>query len=222
MPHVVITIDGPAGAGKSTTARALAERLGFHFLDTGAMYRAVALAALRRGLDWNDPAALADLCDRISIEVRGDRILLDGDDVSDEIRTQAVTAAVGHAADNQHVRRRMIELQRREAEGQNIVTEGRDQGTLAFPDATCKVFLTASPQERAQRRLRQLRARGEHVSLEQVLDEQNERDRRDGQRPFGGLLAAPDAVNVPTDGLTQDEVVDRLAALVREKIKSQP
>jgi cytidylate kinase len=222
MPHVVITIDGPAGAGKSTTARALAERLGFHFLDTGAMYRAVALAALRRGLDWNDPAALADLCDRISIEVRGDRILLDGDDVSDEIRTQAVTAAVGHAADNQHVRRRMIELQRREAEGQNIVTEGRDQGTLAFPDATCKVFLTASPQERAQRRLRQLRARGEHVSLEQVLDEQNERDRRDGQRPFGGLLAAPDAVDVPTDGLTQDEVVDRLAALVREKIKSQP
>jgi cytidylate kinase len=222
MPHVVITIDGPAGAGKSSTARALAERLGFHFLDTGAMYRAVALAALRRGLDWNDPAALADLCDRISIEVWGDRILLDGDDVSDEIRTQAVTAAVGHAADNQHVRRRMIELQRREAEGQNIVTEGRDQGTLAFPDATCKVFLTASPQERAQRRLRQLRARGEHVSLEQVLDEQNERDRRDGQRPFGGLLAAPDAVNVPTDGLTQDEVVDRLAALVREKIKSQP
>jgi cytidylate kinase/pantoate ligase/cytidylate kinase len=154
--------------------------------------------------------------------VRGDRILLDGDDVSDEIRTQAVTAAVGHAADNQHVRRRMIELQRREAEGQNIVTEGRDQGTLAFPDATCKVFLTASPQERAQRRLRQLRARGEHVSLEQVLDEQNERDRRDGQRPFGGLLAAPDAVNVPTDGLTQDEVVDRLAALVREKIKCNP
>jgi cytidylate kinase len=222
MPHVVITIDGPAGAGKSSTARALAERLGFRFLDTGAMYRAVALAALRRGLDWNDPAALADLCDRISIEVRGDRILLDGDDVSDEIRTQTVTAAVGHAADNQHVRRRMIELQRREAVGQNIVTEGRDQGTLAFPDATCKVFLTASPQERAQRRLRQLRARGEHVSLEQVLDEQNERDRRDGQRPFGGLLAAPDAVDVPTDGLTQDEVVDRLAALVREKIKCNP
>jgi cytidylate kinase len=222
MPHVVITIDGPAGAGKSSTARALAERLGFHFLDTGAMYRAVALAALRRGLNWNDPAALADLCDRISIEVRSDRILLDGEDVSDEIRTQAVTAVVGHAADNQHVRRRMIELQRREAEGQNIVTEGRDQGTLAFPDATCKVFLTASPQERAQRRLRQLRARGEHVSLEQVLDEQNERDRRDGQRPFGRLLAAPDAVDVPTDGLTQDEVVDQLAALVREKIKSQP
>ena len=222
MPHVVITIDGPAGAGKSSTARALAERLGFHFLDTGAMYRAVALAALRRGLNWNDPAALADLCDRISIEVRSDRILLDGEDVSDEIRTQAVTAVVGHAADNQHVRRRMIELQRREAEGQNIVTEGRDQGTLAFPDATCKVFLTASPQERAERRMRQLRAQGEQVSLEQVLDEQNERDRRDGQRPFGRLLAAPDAVDVPTDGLTQDDVVDQLAALVREKIKSQP
>jgi len=222
MSHVVITIDGPAGAGKSSTARALAERLGFHFLDTGAMYRAVALAALRRGLNWNDPAALADLCDRISIEVRSDRILLDGEDVSDEIRTQEVTAAVGHAADNQHVRRRMIELQRREAEGQNIVTEGRDQGTLAFPDATCKVFLTASPQERAERRMRQLRAQGEQVSLEQVLDEQNERDRRDGQRPFGGLAAAPDAVDVPTDGLTQDEVVDQLAALVREKIKSQP
>src|SRR3970040_72072 len=113
---MIVAIDGPAGAGKSSIARRLAERLGFRFLDTGAMYRAVALAALRRGLDWNDPSALADLCDRISIEVRGDRILLDGEDVSDEIRTQAVTAVVGHAADNQHVRRRMIELQRREAE----------------------------------------------------------------------------------------------------------
>ncbi len=222
MPQVVITIDGPAGAGKSSTARALAERLGFRFLDTGAMYRAVALAALRRGLDWNDPAALAELCNRTSIELRGDRILLDGEDVSDEIRTLAVTAAVRYAADNQHVRRRMIELQRGEAEGQNVVTEGRDQGTLAFPDAACKIFLTASPQERAERRLRQLRARGEQVSLQQVLDEQNERDRRDGQRPFGGLAAAPDAVDVSTDGLTQDEVVDRLARLVGEKTKSDP
>ena len=218
MSHVVVTIDGPAGAGKSSTARALAERLGYRFLDTGAMYRAVALAALRQGLDWNDPAAWAELCDRFSIELRGDRILLDGEDVSQEIRSQGVTAVVGHAADSQHVRRRLIELQRCESQGQNIVTEGRDQGTLAFPDATCKIFLTASPRERAERRWLQLRAQGEQVSLQQVLDEQNERDRRDGQRPFGGLIPAPDAVEVSTDGLTPDEVVDRLAELVRQRI----
>jgi len=218
MSHVVVTIDGPAGAGKSSTARALAERLGYRFLDTGAMYRAVALAALRQRLDWNDPAAWAELCDRISIELRGDRILLDGEDVSQEIRSQGVTAVVGHAADSQHVRRRLIELQRCESQGQNIVTEGRDQGTLAFPDASCKIFLTASPRERAERRWLQLRAQGEQVSLQQVLDEQNERDRRDGQRPFGGLIPAPDAVEVSTDGLTPDEVVDRLAELVRQRI----
>ena len=147
---MIITIDGPAGAGKSSVARALARRLGFAFLDTGAMYRAVALAGKRKGLDWDQPGDLADLAHRIDLNLEDDRIYLDGEDVSEEIRTSDVTAVTRYAADNQQVRRHLVDLQRAAAAGKNIVTEGRDQGTLAFPNAQCKIFLTASPQERAQ------------------------------------------------------------------------
>lgn len=216
---MIVTIDGPAGAGKSSVARELARRLEFRFLDTGAMYRAVALAALRRSVPWNDAARLAELAAEVNIELTDGRVLLDGQDVSDAIRTTAVTSTIHHVADNLAVRRRLVELQRRVAEGSNIVTEGRDQGTVVFPDAACKIFLTASPEERARRRAADLQQRGEDVSLAEVLAEQTQRDFRDTSREYGRLVPAPDAVEVLTDGLSPEQVVARLEQIVREKQK---
>ena len=213
----IITIDGPAGAGKSTVARRLAERLGFEFLDTGAMYRAVALAALRRRIDMHNEAALADLAGTIDLRFERGRLLLDGEDVSEAIRTPEVTAATRYAADNVEVRRRLIHFQREAAQGRNIVTEGRDQGTLVFPDAQFKVFLTAGAEERAKRRCRQLRAAGIEADFAQVLTAQQQRDAEDQSRPFGALAAAPDAFVLNTDGLSVEEVVERLVSRWRQQ-----
>jgi CMP/dCMP kinase len=214
---MIVAIDGPAGAGKSSISRQLAERLGFQFLDTGAMYRAVALAALRRGLGDGDSSAIARLTGELTMQFDGPRTILDGKDVSAAIRTNEVSAAVYLAADNVAVRERLVELQRRIAAGRDTVTEGRDQGTVAFPSAECKIFLTASPLERARRRHGELLARGEAATLEEVLAQQADRDRRDATRPVGALIKAKDAVEVVTDGLTQEQVVDRLEAIVRQK-----
>lgn len=215
---MIVAIDGPAGAGKSSAARALAHRLGYRFLDTGAMYRAVALAGLRRHVDLADSQALARLAREITITLDQDRVLLDGDDVTHEIRTLAVTSVTHFAANNAAVRKHLVELQRQFAVGQNVVTEGRDQGTVVFPRAECKIFLTASPQERARRRQLDLLAHGEHVTLEEVLADQNERDLRDASREVGPLRPADDATMLSTDGLSADDVVDRLEALVRAKM----
>jgi cytidylate kinase len=215
---MIVAIDGPAGAGKSTISRRLAERLGFAFLDTGAMYRAVALAALRRGLGLDDPDAIAQLASELTIDFDGIHTLLNGEDVSAAIRTTEVSAAVHLAADNVSVRRRLVELQRQIAAGRDIVTEGRDQGTVAFPAAECKIFLTASREERARRRFEELSARGEAVTYEGILAQQDDRDQRDARRPVGALIKAPDAVEVCTDGLSLDQVVERLEQIVRERV----
>ena len=214
---MIITLDGPAGAGKSSTARALARRLGYRFLDTGAMYRAVALAAMRRAVPWDDSDALSELVLHVRIELQNERVYLDGEDVTDEIRSNEVTSAVHYVADNPAVRAQLVEQQRRVASGKNIVCEGRDQGTVAFPDAECKFFLTATPAERARRRMRELQARGEPVAFEHLLEQQNERDDRDTTRRFGRLSRAADAVEVISDGLTQEEVITRLEQLVRQR-----
>jgi cytidylate kinase len=218
MVPMIITIDGPAGAGKSTVARALARRLGFRYLDTGAMYRAVALAGLRRGVDWDWPADLAEVAARLDIRVRGERIFLDGEDVTEAVRSSEVTAVTRYAADNPRIRELLVAIQRGAAADQNIVTEGRDQGTVVFPDAACKVFLTAGAEERAKRRLQDLQAQGEPATLDQVLAAQQRRDQEDSTRAVGALVRAPDAVEVLTDGLTSDEVVDRLESLTRAKM----
>jgi CMP/dCMP kinase len=217
---MIIAIDGPAGAGKSSIARRLAERLGFAFLDTGAMYRAVALAALRRGLGPGDDAAIARLAAELTIDFDGTRTLLAGEDISTDIRTSEVTAAVYLAADNLAVRERLVNLQRQIASGRDIVTEGRDQGTVAFPRAECKIFLTASPAERARRRYEELSSRGEQTTYDEVLAQQHERDQRDASRPVGALLKAADAHEVLTDRLTPDEVVARIEQLVRERVRT--
>lgn len=214
---MIITIDGPAGAGKSTVARALARRLGFRYLDTGAMYRAVALAGLWRGIDWSDPHALADLARQLRLEWDGQRLLLDGQDVTEAVRTTEVTQVTRYAADNPQVRAHLVALQRALADDHDVVTEGRDQGTVVFPDAACKFFLTASVEERARRRAVDLAAQGEHVELQRVRQAIEQRDREDATRPVGPLVRAPDAIEVWTDGLSVEEVVEHLAALVEAR-----
>jgi cytidylate kinase len=218
---MIVAIDGPAGAGKSSAARGLARRLGFRFLDTGAMYRAVALAALRRGHDWNRPETLAELARHLTIELGDDRVLLDGEDVTKAIRTSEVTSLTHYAANNAAVRETLVLMQRRAAGQDNVVAEGRDQGTVVFPRAECKIFLTATPAERARRRLLDLEARGEHATFDEVLAQQNLRDERDATREVGPLKPADDAVQLITDGLSPEQVVDRLEELAREKMKAE-
>lgn len=214
---MIVTIDGPAGAGKSSAARELARRLGFHFLDTGAMYRCVTLAALERGIDLEDAAALEQLTGQLSLLAQDGRVVMDGRDVTQTIRTFEITTATRHAADNPGVRAKLVALQQQAAETIDVVTEGRDQGTVAFPNAECKIFLTASEDVRADRRYRDLVARGEQVTFEEVLAKQQDRDERDRTRPVGALVKAEDAMEVNTDQLTPGEVVDRLEEIVRSR-----
>ena len=217
---MIVTIDGPAGAGKSTIARALAERLGFRFLDTGAMYRAVAWAAIQRDHDWKHPDALAKLARDLRLDVGETRVVVDGHDVTQAIRTAEVTAVTHYAANNPGVRAILVELQRQMAGTDNFVTEGRDQGTVVFPHAECKIYLTASPEERARRRAQEMADRGQPISVSEVLAAQNRRDASDANRAVGPMIAADDAVEVITDGLTPAEVLERLAELVRDKMPS--
>ena len=214
---MIITLDGPAGAGKSSAARALATRLGWCYMDTGAMYRAVALIALDRLVPLDDATRIAMLAESLAIAFRDGRVFVGDRDVSTEIRTARVTSATRPVADAPPVREVMKQMQRRIAAGIDVVTEGRDQGSEVFPDAEVKVFLTASPVERALRRHREETARGVPLSLDDVLDAQNRRDEGDRTRPVGAMQPAADAVLVETDGLTQEEVVDRLVRLIEAR-----
>jgi cytidylate kinase len=212
----VVTIDGPAGAGKSTVARLLAGRLGWDLLDTGAMYRAVTLAALRDGIDLTNESALAELVVTIRVRFLPDYVELDGRDVTDEIRAVEVTRRSGAVADSPAVRTRLVAWQREAADGREIVTEGRDQGTIVFPDALCKFFITASPEERARRRLAEFHARGDRmITYEQVLDDQRLRDERDAARAIAPMVAAPDARLVDTTGQPLGSVVESLERVIR-------
>ena len=215
---MIITIDGPAGAGKSSAARTLAQRLGFEFLDTGAMYRAVALAALRAGLNLRDESALSVLVESLRLEMPpGGRVMLDGEDETTAIRTRAVTEATGAVADSPAVRRRLARMQRAIVVGRNMVCEGRDQGTIVFPDAECKFFLFADPVERGRRRQREMAARGETVELEQVLRDQAIRDERDAARDLAPMKPAEDAVLLDSTRLSSEQVVEAMAAEVRRR-----
>jgi cytidylate kinase len=209
---MVIAIDGPAGAGKSTVAHALAAKLGFTYLDSGAMYRCVALAALRRNLDLDNPGAMAELAGSISISLEGDRVGLDGEDVSAAIRVPEVTEASSRVSVHPGVREAMVARQRELIAAGCYVAEGRDIGTVVSPDSPLKVFLTASAEERARRRAAQL---GEDP--ETVLAAQRERDRRDETREHSALRAAADAVEIDTTGFSRDEVVGRIASLAGER-----
>ena len=214
---MIVTLDGPAGAGKSSTARALATRLGWCYMDTGAMYRAVALTAIERGIPLDAAVRIAELAERLTIEFRDGRVTVDGRDVSVDIRTERITAATRPVADAPAVREAMKRMQRRMAAGIDVVTEGRDQGSVVFPQAELKVFLTASPEERARRRHREEVGRGRDSSLEEVLAAQMQRDDGDCTRPVGALCQAADAVLLETDGLTAEQVVEKLLDLVASR-----
>ena len=214
---MIITIDGPAGAGKSSVAKQLAHRLGFSFLDTGAMYRAVTWAALNQSVDILDPVAVAAVAANIQIQFEQERVLVDGQDVTQAIREPDVTKSVSEIADNPEVREHLVMLQREIAAEGNYVCEGRDQGTVVFPNAECKIYLTASSSERAQRRYDQLVANGKIASFEKILNEQEDRDRRDLMRPVGRLLKAEDAIELVSDAFTMDEIVERIQEIARSK-----
>ncbi len=215
---MVITIDGPAGAGKSSVARELARQLGFQFLDTGAMYRAVGYLALQQGVSWDDTSVLGQLAAGLQLEFREEIVLVGGEDVSQAIREPEVTDNIHHVADNLEVREALVRLQRQLASSGDVVTEGRDQGTVAFPEADCKIFLTASPLERARRRQAQLQEQGIDMEWEDVFAQLQSRDERDAKRPVGRLQAAKDATTVNTDDLGETEVVEQLVRLVNENI----
>lgn len=217
----VIAIDGPAGAGKSTAAMGLAKALGFLYVDTGAMYRALTLAALRRGLDPDDGASLEELVASVRIEAVFKeaeeppfRVLLDGEDVTEVIRRPEVSGQVSQVSAHPGVRTRMAEMQRAMAAGGGVVMEGRDVGTVVFPDAEVKFFITASVGERARRRHLELMQKGIQVTLGEVEEDISRRDRLDSTRATAPLRRAPDALLVDTTDITPDEVVRRLMAAV--------
>jgi cytidylate kinase len=218
---MIVTIDGPAGAGKSSAARALAQRLGFAFLDTGAMYRAVTLAALRGNCDRADQTALAQLMAGLRLDMPGARVVLNGEDVTGLIRTPEITAASGAIASSPVVRGQLVAWQRQIAAAGDFVCEGRDQGTIVFPDALCKFFLFADPLERARRRHRELTARGENITLDDVLKAQDERDARDAARDIAPMVPAKDAIQLDTTALAPEQVVERMEQEVRTRIAAR-
>jgi cytidylate kinase len=218
---MIVTIDGPAAAGKSTAARALAERLGFEFLDTGAMYRAVTLAALRRKVPLDDDEKLGAVARSVAIKLQGSTVYLDGEDVSGAIRDVEITKASRQVADSPAVRECMVQLQRQAALNRNMVTEGRDQGTVVFPDAECKVFLTARPEIRAVRRQQDYASRGVSVSIDRVLADQAERDRRDASRAIAPMVPAPDAIILDNSESSLDSVVNQIEHRVRSLLEAK-
>jgi CMP/dCMP kinase len=216
----VLTIDGPAGAGKSTVARALADRLGFVYLDTGAIYRTVALAAARASVDWNDADAVAavahDLVEHGKLRFErasggSQRVFLDGADVSEAIRTPEMSGGASTVSAHAPVRAALLLLQRDIAAVGGVVMEGRDTGTVVFPDADIKFFMVASPQERARRRYEELKAKGMTVDMQATLAEIIERDRRDTQRAAAPLRRADDGVEVETTGVPIADVIESMA-----------
>lgn len=209
---MVIAIDGPAGAGKSSVARGAAADLGFTYLDSGAMYRCVALAGIESGADLDDPEEIASLAAALRLDLDGDRVELDGRDVGEAIREPAVTEASSRVSVHAQVREAMVASQRRMIAAGRYVAEGRDIGTVVSPDSPLKVFLTATEEERARHRAAQT---GEDPSA--VLVAQRRRDERDETREHSALRPAEDAVEIDTTGLSQDEVVARVVALARER-----
>ena len=210
----VIAIDGPVGAGKSTVARALAQRLGYRYVDTGAMYRAVAWQATHRGIDLNDRAAVAEVARAIQVEfvpgAGGQRVVAQGTDVTEAIRSPRMSEGASIVSAYPEVREALVALQRRMGEGGGVVMEGRDIGTVVFPNAEVKIYLDASLDNRARRRHEELRAKGEAITFEGVREALRERDHRDSTRAHSPLRAAPDAVVIDSTTLTVAQVVDEI------------
>ncbi len=220
MPRLIIAIDGPVGSGKSTLARRVAELLGYVYIDTGAMYRSIALKALRRGVSLDAAEPLTALTGETRIDLRaqgaGQRVFLDGEDVTSAIRTPEVAQAASKVAVVPGVRRVLVAEQRRAGGRGGVVMEGRDIGTVVFPDAELKIFLTASPEIRAERRWREHQQKGDAIDLARTLEEIHERDGRDREREDSPLVRAKDAVVVDSTAMEPEEVARLVVMLARE------
>ncbi len=211
----LVTIDGPSGTGKGTIADLLAERLGWHVLDSGALYRVLGLAATRHGLALDDPEAVTPLAETLAVSFGRGRVFLDGEDVTASIRTEDVGMAASRVAAHPSVRAALLDWQRRMHRPPGLVADGRDMGTVVFPDAPLKIFLDATPEVRAERRYKQLKEKGLDANLPELVVDIRERDRRDRTRPVAPLRAARDAVLVDSTAMSIAEVTDRVLEEVR-------
>lgn len=223
MKKFAVAVDGPAGSGKSTVAKEIAKALGILYIDTGAMYRTVGMACLKKGIDpANESAVVASLDDldmKIFPEAGGQRILLDGEDITSRIRTEEIGKAASSVAAYQKVREKLVEIQQGLAKEQSVIMDGRDIGTKVLPDAEVKIYLDASVEERAKRRVGELEAQGKTADLETIREEIAQRDYQDMHRENSPLCRAEDAVNVDTTGLDIPAVTEKLLALIAEKTK---
>jgi cytidylate kinase len=213
----VIAIDGPSASGKGTVARNVAEALGFHFLDSGALYRLVALAALDRGADLTDAAKIAEIARALDVQFEGEAVRLDGRDVSDAIRDEKVSAAASAVAALAPVRQALLTRQRAFREPPGLVADGRDMASVVFPDATLKIFLTADAAERARRRYKQLMEKGLSASMDALLQEIRERDARDSRRAAAPLRKVADAIELDTTDLSVEAAVAQVLAWYNER-----
>lgn len=223
MKKFAVAVDGPAGSGKSTVAKEMAKALGILYIDTGAMYRTVGMACLKKGIDPADEgavvASLDDLDMKIFPEAGGQRILLDGEDITSRIRTEEIGKAASSVAAYQKVREKLVEIQQGLAKEQSVIMDGREIGTKVLPDAEVKIYLDASVEERAKRRVGELEAQGKTADLEIIREEIAHRDYQDMHRENSPLCRAEDAVNVDTTGLDIPAVTEKLLALIAEKTK---
>ena len=223
--NYVITIDGPAGSGKSTAARGLARRLGIRYFNSGALYRAITWLGLSAGIDLDDADALLARLGRTVISTREkdaqERVLVAGRDVTDELFQNRITREVWHVADAAPIRREIGRLAHRLNAGRSFVAEGRDQGTEVFPEADVKIYLDARPEVRSERRRAELELRGEHIAPEEMLRQVIERDTRDKSRPAGRLRMAPDAIRVDNSDFTPEQTLERLLDLVRGRLAAK-
>lgn len=223
MKKFAVAVDGPAGSGKSTVAKEIAKALGILYIDTGAMYRTVGMACLKKGIDPTDESAVVASLDSLDMkifpEAGGQRILLDGEDITSRIRTEEIGKAASSVAAYQKVREKLVEIQQGLAKEQSVIMDGRDIGTKVLPDAEVKIYLDASVEERAKRRVGELEAQGKTADLETIREEIAQRDYQDMHRENSPLCRAEDAVNVDTTGLDIPAVTEKLLALIAEKTK---